>query len=63
MPMFKHKITAAMQLKAEKSGFLGGPDFELVWDRNSGTFAMIPIGSDQTSIFDELYEDEEGEEV
>lgn len=62
MPMFKHKITAAMQLKAEKSGFLGGPDFELVWDRNSGTFAMIPIGSDQTSIFDELYEDEEGEE-
>ena len=59
IPMFKHKITAAMQLKAEKSGFLGGPDYELAWDRVSGSFVMSPIGSNQISFYDEAYEEDE----
>ena len=58
IPMFKHKITANMKLQSELSGTLGGMDFELVWDRASSTFAMVPVKSAQASMFDD-YDDEE----
>lgn len=58
-PMIKHKITANMKLQSEKAGVLGGPDWELVWDRSSGTFAMVPVKGDQASMFDDAYEYEE----
>lgn len=53
MPMFKHKVTAAMKIKSEKSGFVGGPDYELVWDKESRAWAMKPVkDSGQASLFD-----------
>lgn len=53
IPMFKHKVTAAMKIKSEKSGFVGGPDYELVWDKEKHAWAMMPVkDGGQTSIFD-----------
>lgn len=51
-PMIKHKITANMKLQSERAGVLGGPDWELVWDKLSGTFAIVPVKSAQASLFD-----------
>lgn len=68
MPLFKHKVTAAMKIKSERAGFVGGPDFELVWDRESHAFGMRLVkesgnGDDaQISIFDDNYEYEEAED-
>lgn len=66
VPMFKHKVTAAMKIKSEKSGFVGGPDYELVWDKQNQAWTMKPIKDTQTSLFDSDYdygagEDEEDE--
>lgn len=62
MPMFKHKVTASMHLKAEKAGFLGGSDYELLWDRASGNYVMVPIADNQSSLFDDNYDYEEAGE-
>ena len=62
MPMFKHKVTASMHLKAEKAGFLGGSDYELLWDRTSGNYVMVPIVDNQSSLFDDNYDYEEAGE-
>lgn len=62
MPMFKHKVTASMHLKAEKAGFLGGSDYELLWDRASGNYVMVPIADNQSSLFDDNYDYEEADE-
>jgi len=63
MPMFKHKVTATMKIKAEKSGYVGGPDYELVWDKENHAWAMMPVqDGGQTSIFDGYeYSDNEEE--
>lgn len=62
MPMFKHKVTASMHLKAEKAGFLGGSDYELLLDRVSGNYVMVPIADNQSSLFDDNYDYEEAGE-
>lgn len=54
-PLFKHKIVAAMKLQSEKTGTLGGKDYELLWDRYAGTFVMVPLNGYQPSMFDEEY--------
>lgn len=36
LPKFEHKISTVMQYKDEKSGFVGGAEYELVWDRAKG---------------------------
>lgn len=50
-PTFKHKVTSAISLKDEKSGFLGG-NYELVWDEDSGDYILRPIDDGQYSLFD-----------
>lgn len=61
IPSFKHKITASIQLKAEKSGTLGGPAYELQWDKDSSSFVMVPVDDAQSSMFDDDYVYEEDE--
>ncbi len=62
MPLFKHKVTAAMKIKSEKSGYVGGPDYELVWDKENHAWAMMPVqDGGQASIFDD-YEYGDGED-
>ena len=56
IPMFKHKVTASMQFKSEKSGFVGSPDLELVWDKSKCAFALVPISNNQASMFDDGYD-------
>lgn len=63
VPMFKHKVTAAMKIKSEKSGFVGGPDYELVWDKRSQAWLMKPIKDAQISAFDDDYGYGVGENV
>lgn len=52
IPSFKHKVTAAMQLKSEKAGYVGGDGYELQWNRLAGAFVLVPIKDSQTSMFD-----------
>ncbi len=54
-PTFKHKVAASMKIKSEKGGYVGGPDYELVWDKTKSDYVMKPIKDNQTSIFDDDY--------
>ncbi len=54
-PTFKHKVAASMKIKAEKGGYVGGSDYELVWDKDKRDYVMKPIKDNQTSIFDDDY--------
>lgn len=50
IPQFKHKIVATMQLKNEKSGYLNGSGYELVWDKDSGAWIMRNVDNRQMSF-------------
>lgn len=54
-PTFKHKVAASMKIKSENGGYVGGPDYELVWDKTKSDYVMKPIKDSQTSIFDDDY--------
>lgn len=54
-PTFKHKVTASMKIKSEKGGYVGGPNYELVWDKDKRDYVIKPIKDNQTSIFDDDY--------
>lgn len=54
-PTFKHKVAASMKIKAEKGGYVGGSDYELVWDKDKRDYVMKLIKDNQTSIFDDDY--------
>lgn len=57
-PMFEHKISSVMQVKAEKSGSLGG-NYELVWDAEQHRYVMVEIDNGQQSLFDQKPDDAE----
>lgn len=56
-PKFEHKISSVMQYKDEKSGFVGGTEYELVWDKEKCAYVMRPIKDAQLSLFDEPEDD------
>ena len=58
VPQFKHKIVATMQLKNEKSGYLNGSGYELVWDKDSGAWIMRNVDNRQMSFEEEETEKE-----
>lgn len=59
-PMFKHKVSASMQLKSEKSGYFGGNNFKLVWDRVLKKWKMVRIDTEQMELDDSyVYQREE----
>lgn len=60
-PMFEHKISSVMQVKAEKSGSLGG-NYELVWDAEQHRYVMVEIDNGQQSLFDHKADDAEAVE-
>lgn len=51
-PCIRHKITATMQFKSEKTGSVGGLDYELVWDKEENAFVMRNVNDQQISMFD-----------
>lgn len=53
IPMFEHKVSSVMQYKEEKSGILGGSEYELVWDREKRDYVIRPIKDPQISLFGE----------
>jgi hypothetical protein len=67
IPKFTHKVTLLMNTKDEKSGFTGGSDYELVWDKDQGDYFMRPIkesgNSSQTSLFESQGADGEDEDA
>jgi len=60
LPKFEHKISTVMQYKDEKSGFVGGAEYELVWDKVKGSYVMRPIKNNQMDLFE--YSDQSGYE-
>ena len=40
IPKFEHKVSSVMQYKEEKSGILGGAEYELVWDKDKREYVM-----------------------
>ena len=66
LPKFEHKISTVMQYKDEKSGFVGGEEYELVWDKDKRDYVMKSIKDNQMNLFeydddhsDYTYEDNE----
>ncbi len=53
IPKFEHKVSSVMQYKAEKSGILGGAEYELFWDKDKREYVIRPIKDAQISLFDE----------
>ena len=65
IPKFEHKVSSVMQYKEEKSGILGGAEYELFWDKDKREYVMRPIKDAQLSLFEPTEEDptsEGGEE-
>lgn len=67
-PQFKHKVTSAVKINDEKSGYFNN-EMELVMDGDTGIFKLVPIANtSQRSIFDADFqrqdkdEESEGEE-
>lgn len=67
IPMFKYNVAAEMKTKSEKKGIAGGPDYELVWDKEKHVFAMKPIptrkpkrDTNQATLFDDDEEEYDG---
>lgn len=60
-PKFNHKISSVMQIKDEKSGYVGGNDFELVWDREKGDYIMRAVKDAQRSLFEDDQPEEPAE--
>lgn len=56
-PKFEHKSSSVMQYKDEKSGFVGGAEYELVWDKEKCAYVMRPIKDAQLTLFDEPKDD------
>lgn len=52
IPKFEHKITTVMQYKNEKDGFVGGAEYELIWDKDRAEYVMLPIKDAQIGIFE-----------
>ena len=52
LPKFEHKISTVMQYKDELSGFVGGAEYELVWDKGKSEYVMRPIKDGQMDIFE-----------
>lgn len=51
-PQFKHKVTSAVKINDEKSGYFNN-EMELVMDGDTGIFKLVPIANtSQRSIFD-----------
>lgn len=59
IPKFEHKVSTTMQYKDEKSGFVGGAEYELVWDKDAMAYVMRPIKNAQMNLF-EYTEEYEG---
>lgn len=49
-PTFKHKISSVMQIKDEKSGYLGG-NYELIWDGERGDYIIRPLDDGQMDFY------------
>jgi ribosomal protein S25 len=62
-PKFEHTITSSIQIKEKATGFVGGFDYELVWDKHLGEFVMLPVQDAQQSMFDEPDESQENSET
>ena len=52
IPKFEHKVSSVMQYKEEKSGILGGAEYELVWDKDKREYVMRPIKDMQICLFE-----------
>lgn len=52
-PKFEHSITSTIQIKDKATGYVGGDDYELVWDKRQGEYVMLPVKDAQKSFFDE----------
>lgn len=53
IPKFEHKVSTVLQYKDEKSGHVGGAEYELVWDEEKCSYVMRPIRNAQLTLFDE----------
>ena len=61
-PQFKHKVTSAVKINDEKSGFFKN-EMEMVMDEETGVFKLVPIANTaQRSIFDSDFQYQNSEQ-
>lgn len=52
-PKFEHTVMSSIQIKEKATGYVGGEDYELVWDKHIGEYVMLPVQDAQLSLYDE----------
>ncbi len=61
LPKFDHKITSQINIKDVRDGFLGGENYELVFDEATG-YALRPVKDMDNKLFDPDDMDSMGDE-
>lgn len=61
IPKFEHKIKTTITINEQREGFLGGTNYELVFDQNEG-YVLLPIKDLENRLFDPDHMPEEPDE-
>lgn len=51
IPKFSHKVKSTLQYSAEAEGYVGGDEYELVWDKDAEAYILTRTDN-QTTIYD-----------
>lgn len=60
-PIVKHKIAVTIQNKTEATGGFGSPNYQMIWNKRTEQYEIVPITVSQRSMFEDGYDYEEGE--
>lgn len=61
-PIIKHKITSTIQHKTEETGGCGTMEYQVVWNKRTEEYEMVPLKKLQQSMFEDGYEYGEAED-
>ena len=62
IPKFEHKIKSTITINEQREGFLGGTNYELVYDKEQG-YVLLPIKDLENRLFDPDTVNDEPEEL
>lgn len=55
-PLVKHKITATIQHKTEDVGQFGSLEYQMIFNKQTEQYEMVPVSQSQRSMFEDGYE-------
>ena len=63
IPKIEHKVKSRIVVQNERCGYVGGPKYELIWDKDSQDYYMREIEDGSLRLFDNDEEDLEGDDI